>query len=81
MARAPIHVATLPREWIAVLSSRTERDSDKRRIRTLYLGCCRCAAAAAVTAVGAAAAARLVLFLLLCCTWYIFIYINYSTDS
>ena len=47
VTRALIHVAPLPREWIAVLSSRTPRESDKqRRRRTHYLGCCRCAAAA-----------------------------------
>ena len=46
VARALVHVATLPREWIAVLSSRTERESDKRRILAYALSglfslCCR----------------------------------------
>ena len=46
MARALIHVDTLPRRWITVLSSRTERETGKRRIhaharsRLLSL-CCR----------------------------------------
>ena len=46
VARVLIHVDTLPRKLIDVLSSRTERESDTRRIGMLYLGCCRCAAAA-----------------------------------
>ena len=46
VARALVHVVTLPREWIAVLSSRTERESDKRRILAYALSrllslCCR----------------------------------------
>ena len=46
VACALVHVATLPREWIAVLSSRTKRESDKRCIRMFDLGRCRFAAAA-----------------------------------
>ena len=46
VARALVHVATFLREWIAVLSSRTERESDKRRILAYALSrllslCCR----------------------------------------
>ena len=47
------------------------REGDTRRIRMLYLGCCRCAAAATVLA---AVACRLFYFFYCCAvpgTWYI----------
>ena len=53
LPRALTHVATLPREWIAVLlSSRTygtrERQESYTYAQSTTVGCCRCVAAAAL---------------------------------
>ena len=74
VARAVTHVAALARECIAVRSSRTERESDTRRVRMLYLGCCRCAAAVVLLLCCCCASAVLLLLLpLLLLGWFRFL--------